>query len=218
MCKLNASPIALQHILNVLSAKLEKEEVFTAFDVTTATRSMSSENIDHSDVREIVHNEFNTGEFPVNYNQGPIELTVINNPVAIVYYTDGSRPTDHPLARQHTGTNSPSTSPVAALGITAPSSAAPNPKRTKLGGKAKDGDGFICNVTCDGRVNIPKEIYAQVRPDGGVFDVQISGSIRYKKPIGVDDRLVLTKSDLAGGQKFRVDVDVAANTINVEQI
>ena len=207
MC--NATALAAQAILDALSNAIKNGRVFTAFDITTDARDGTDERIDHTDSREIVHNEFTTGEFPDEYNRQE-QLELNNGQIAICYYPDGKVAEDHPAAAQHTATTSPSTSPVAALNTAAPTA--------KTGGKTKDGDGFIVNVTSEGRLNVPKELFSQVSADGGTFDVQFNGTILYKKPIGSEERLVLKKSELKGGSKFKVGVDVAANTITVEQI
>lgn len=215
MC--NATALAAQAVLDVLSNAIKNGRVFTAFDITTDARDGTAEPIAHSDSREIVHNEFVTNEFPDNYNQGNVELEVAGHPTVIVYFPDGKSPEDHPKALNPVS-SAFNASPTPTIGRIPSATIAPKASTTKLGGKTKDGDSFICNVTCDGRVNVPKELYSQVSPDGGTFDVQFNGTIIYKKPIGKDDRLVLKKSDLKGGRKFRVGVDVAANSITVEQI
>jgi len=204
---------ASQFVLNALAAMLEGKRVFTAYDVTIDARDKTDERIDHEDVRGIVHNEFLTGEFPDEYNKQE-QLELNNNQVAICYYPDGKVAEDHPNAMYPAGSTAAVTSPAAAVSQSA-TSAAP---KTKLGGKTKDGDGFIVNVTCDGRINIPKELKSQVSADGGTFDVKFQGTVLYKKPIGSEDRLVLKKSELNGGDKFRIGVDVSSNTITVEQI
>ncbi len=214
MC--NATALAAQAVLDALSNRLKNDSVFTAFDITTDARDGTHEHIAHLDSREIVHNEFDTGEFPDKYNKEEF-LALITGHVAICYYPDGKSAEDHPLAVQ--GSIAAAAPPIGRIpsAIVAAKTAQAAPT-TKQGGKTKDGDSFICNVTCDGRVNVPKELYSQVTADGGTFDVQFNGTIIYKKPIGAKDRLVLTKSDLNGGKRFRVGVNFGANTITLEQI
>jgi len=219
MC--NATAQAAQAILDALSEAIKSGRIFSAFDITTDARNSTDEIIVHADSREIVHNEFAIGELPDNYNQGNAVLDVPGRPTVIVYYPDGKTPEDHPKAVQTGGATSASANvvipPIGRIPAAIVAQKTGSPK-TKQGGKTKDGDAFICKVTCDGRVNVPKELYSQVSADGGTFDVQFNGSVLYKKPIGSEDRLVLKKSDLKGGSKFRVGVDVPANTITVEQI
>jgi len=215
MC--NATALAAQRILDALTNAIANGRVFTAFDITTDARDGTDERISHIDAREIVHNEFTTDEFPADYNQGNVVLDVSGQPTVIVYFPDGKSPEDHPKAVQ-TGT---ATLPSARIPVPSGSAAPSTPlttTKTKLGGKTKDGDDFICNVTCDGRINVPKDLYSQVTAGGGTFDVKFDGSILYKKPIGSEERLVLKKSDLKGGTKFRVGVDTTANIITVEQV
>ena len=210
MC--NATVTAAQRILDALSARIANNSVFTAFDVTVDARDGTDETINHRDARDIVHNEYDTGEFPDHYNVGNVELDVVNSPVVIVYFPDGKSPEDHPKARK-TVAVAPN-----AVAFTPPVAISHPVNKTKLGGKVQIGDSFICNVTCDGRINVPKELYSKVSPQGGTYDIDFNGSILYKKPIGSEKRLVLKKSDLAGGQKFRISVDNVTDTIIVEQI
>jgi len=218
MC--NATAQAAQRILDALSNAIKNGRILTAFDITTDARDGTDERINHADSREIVHNEFATDEFPDHYNQGNVVLDVPGSPTVIVYYPDGNTSEDHPNAvPASAATRASANVVIPPIGrIPAAIVAQKTAPNKKQGGKTKDGDAFICKVTCDGRVNVPKELYSQVSADGGTFDVQFNGSILYKKPIGSEDRLVLKKSDLKGGSKFRVGVDVPANTITVEQI
>lgn len=210
MC--NATALAAQAILNALSKAIKSGRIFTAFDITTDARRETDEHIAHADSREIVHNEYVIGEFPDEYNRQE-QLELNNGQIAICYYPDGKVAEDHPRAARHTATTSPVTSPVAALNTSASTATT-----TKTGGKKKDGDNFICNVTSEGRLNVPRELFSQIVAEGGTFDVQFEGSIIYKTPIGKEKRLVLKKSDLKGGVKFKVGVDVSKNTITVEKI
>lgn len=215
MC--NATALAAQAILNALSKAIKSGRIFTAFDITTDARRETDEHIAHADSREIVHNEYVIGEFPDEYNRQE-QLELDNGQIAICYYPDGKVAEDHPKAARHTATTSPVTSPVAALNTSALNTPAPTATNTKTGGKTKDGNSFICNVTSEGRLNVPRELFSRIVAEGGTFDVQFEGSIIYKTPIGKEKRLVLKKSDLKGGVKFKVGVDVSKNTITVEKI
>lgn len=205
-----------QAILTALAARIANQSVFTAYDITTDVRDGTDDNIRHGDVRDIVSNEFVTNQFPNEYNREAVELNVSGNPWAVIYYPDGKSVNDHPKVKQSIALPAQIV-PTAPTTNSTPASHTVSSK-TKQGGRIKDGDGFICNVTCDGRINIPKELYSRISANGGTFDVHFNGSILYKKPIGLEERLVLKKSELAGGKRFRVGVDMTANTITVERI
>lgn len=215
MC--NATTLAAQAILDALSNRIKNGSVFTAFDITTDARDGTDEKIRHRNVRDIVSNEFATSLFPAGYNKEAIELNVPGNPWAVVYYPDGKIAQDHSKAAQSSSAAIPALGPIPSR-VVAAKTAAPKPSFTNQGGKTKDGDSFICKVTCDGRINVPKDLYSQISVHAGTFDVQFNSSILYKKPIGAKARLVLKKSELKGGTTFKVSVDVPANTIIVEQI
>ena len=193
--------VAAQCILDALNARIKNGSVFTAFDVTKDARDASpTERISHRDVRRIVHNEFSGGQFPDDYRQDTIELDAPNNPVAIVYYPDGKLPTDHPKAMQTPNQPAPvQNAPV--------QNAAPNSNKS-----SKDGDDYICKVTSEGRVNIPKELCQQVANVGGTIDVSFNGSVLYKK-MTADGRVRINNSDLGGADEYRVALDKQANTI-----
>lgn len=200
-----------QYILDALAARIKNLSVFTAFDVTSDARDLTDENVSHRDVRNIVHQEFQTGQFPPEYNQDSIELVVANNPLAIVYYPDGKSAYDHPLALQ------PSTPAAPPVPVTSVGSSIATPSIAKQGGHTKDGDGYICSVTADGRINLPQTLLSKVQDNGGTYDVAYNGGVLYKKPHS-DGRIRVGKTELGGGSKFRVSVDTTANTIVVEQI
>jgi len=216
MC--NATAVAAQAILDALSNAFKNGKIFTAFDITGDARDMTDERINHQDTRHIVHKEFADGEFPAEYLREEF-LALTNGQTAICYYPDSKSAEDHPMAVQTGGASRPSARvPIPAAGTSvAPSTPIPAPK-AKTGGKTKDGDGFIVNVTSEGRLNVPRELFSQVSPAAGTFDVQFNGTILYKKPIGKKNRLVMKKSDLKGGMKFRCGVDVTANTITLELV
>ena len=200
---------ASQVVLNMLMACIKNGRVFTAYDVTVDARDGTDERIDHEDVRNIVHNEFVTGEFPDEYNREEF-LELNNGSTAICYYPDSKAATDHPLAAQVQPSAGFSTTST-----TSPAQAVAAPK-TKQGGSVKDGSGFICSETSKGVINIPDEIVKAVTPNGGTYDIQIDGGgIIYKAPDG-KGRLRIASSKLGGGSKFRLEV--VTNTITVEQV
>lgn len=215
---MNITAEATQFVLNALAAMLEGKKVFTAHDVKVAAREKTNtdgtnEKIYHDDVREIVHNEFNIGEFPDEYNKEEF-LALTNGHTAICYYPDGKTAEDHPMAVQgQSAAAQPTSSPISSL-IDNATTAAPKPKQ---GGSVKDGNGFICSETSKGVINIPGEIVKDMTLTGGTYDIQINagGEMIYKAPDG-KGRLRIASSKLGTGSKFRLEI--IANTITVEQV
>lgn len=79
-------------IVEVLSEKMNNNEIFTAFDVTKEVRSRTSETVLHRDVRRILSNYLSIG-----YNKELCVLNVSGNPQAFVYYPDSKSFNDYPL-------------------------------------------------------------------------------------------------------------------------
>jgi len=198
-----------QYILDALAARIKNLSVFTAYDVTTDARDITDENVRHTDVRRIVHEEFQTGQFPAEYNMEEF-LELVNGRTAICYYPDGKSALDHPLALQPASAPAPVAAPNSVV-----TSAAPTTHRQ--GGHTKDGDGYICEATKENRINIPKDLCQKITPNGNSYDITCNGSVLYKTP-NKDGRVRIAKAELGGGDKFRVTVDTTANTIVVEQI
>lgn len=197
-----------QEILDALQARIDNGSVFTAFDVTTDVRDSTRDRIKHRDVRRIVHEEYQTGQFPDNYNRvDGVELDVPSSPLVIVYYPDGKSASDHPKALRATAPQTATVGPPSVSQTTAPV--------TKQGGHIKDGDGFICTETAKGVINIPDAIVKGVTPSGGTYDIIIGGSTVYKAPDG-QGRLRISSSILGGGSKFKLTVNTNNNTIVVE--
>ncbi len=207
MCQIMCTPVIAQVILDALSARLKNRSVFSAFDVTTDTRDGTTDRIDHSDVREIVRQEFGKGNFPDDYNQEAISLDIPGQSVAIVYFPDDKSALDHPRALQPT---TPATSSAPTASPQAAQSSSP-----KQGGNTKDGDDFICRVTAEGRINVPNALLKQVTTvHGGSYDVSIGSKTLYITP-NAEGRVRISKADLGSGDTFRVSV--FEDTISIEQ-
>jgi len=209
---MSITAVAAQRILDALLARIKNGSIFTAYDVTIDARDGTDDNIRHSDTRNIVHQEFTTGEFPDEYNREEF-LELKNGHVAICYYPDGKSAFDHPEAVANQSVAQAQQSATAPAPIVATATTAPT---TKLGGSVKDGGGYICSETKKGVINIPDAIVKAVTPNGGTYDIQIDGGgVIYKAPDG-KGRLRIASSKLGGGSKFRLEV--VTNTITVEQI
>ena len=194
-----------QRILNALQARLNNLSVFTAHDVTIDARDTTDENVRHSEVRNIVHNEFLTGQFPANYNREEF-LDLTNGHTAICYYPDGKSPYDHPMAMA-----APSQAPAPTTNVSTQVTAS-----TRQGGNVKDGDGYICTVTKENRINVPKDITDKVSLNGGTIDINVVGQAMIYRTPNKDGRIRISSTELGGGSKFRLEVD--NNTIKIEQI
>lgn len=197
--------VIAQEILDALQARIDNKSVFTAFDVTTDARDKTTDHISHRDVRRIVHEEFDTGQFPDTYNREDF-LSLKNGQTAMCYYPDGKSAADHPEALQV----------APPIGQVPPYVKQAQAASTKKGGSTKDGDAYICEETSKGVINIPKALVDEVGSVGGNYDIDINGTIVFKAPDG-QGRLRIASSKLGGGSKFRLKVDVANNTITVEQ-
>ena len=197
---------AAQVILDALEAKLKNGSVFTAYDVTVDARDRTDERIGHNDVRNIVHNEWMTGQFPSEYNQESIQLCTPTQPFALVYFPDNKAATDHPLALI-------SSNPVTPNPIPAPTTVSvPVTKTTK---NTKDGDSFVCEVTNENRINIPRDILIQVSPSGGTYDIAFGTKMLYKA-MNSDGRVRISAASLDNHKKYRVTANKSANTIIIE--
>ena len=83
----------------------------------------------------------------------------------------------------------------------------------KQGGSTKVGNDYICKVTAEGRINVPKALLKQVSAIGGTFDISIDGEIIYKKPT-VEGRVRISRRNLGDGDSFRISID--GNKIIIE--
>lgn len=200
--------VIAQEILDALQARIDNKSVFTAFDVTTDARDKTTDHISHRDVRRIVHEEFDTGQFPDTYNREDF-LSLKNGQTAMCYYPDGKSAADHPEALQVAP-------PIGQVPPYVKQAQASQASSTKKGGSTKDGDAYICEATDRGVINIPKAIVDKVSIVGGNYDISINGTIVFKAPDG-QGRLRISSSKLGGGSKFRMEVDTDNNTITVEQ-
>jgi len=192
-----------QNILDALQARINNSSVFSAFDVTTDVRDGMGERVSHKDVRRIVSREFGTGQFPGYYNKEVIQLDIMDKPNVGVYYPDGKSASDHPKALKQAVT--PSSVPVSS-----------GSSKSKMGGNTKDGHEYVCKATAEGRVNIPMTVLKQAHFQGGNYDIYFQGNIIYKKP-NTDGRLRIVKSELGGGDTFRISVDSPTSNILIEQ-
>ncbi len=175
-------------ILVMLNVKINNQEVFTAFDVTKAIRKEiedrnESDKVAHGDTRNIVTNEFVTGEMS-GYNRELRTLNVPGDPEAFVYYPDGKSADDH----EKVGSIAIFSTPV-------------NPPA--------DNDS---NMTKGSRLEIPQTVLAQVSVVGGSYDICINGTNIYVKP-DKTGRVRLSKTSCGGIGKFEITVDNNVITI-----
>ena len=176
-----------QLILDVLAMFQAQDKVFTAYDVTVMVRTKTHENIHHTDVQSLVHDQWLTGEFEDNYiRDDMVQLNTSGNPYAMVYYPDIKGSSDHPLALDQDASSAPAIQPQPAP-YQHPLSTGSMPTTTtpakKLGGSTKQADGsYVCELTSEGRINIPKEMVDKVNKDGNTVDITINGTLIIATP------------------------------------
>ena len=180
-------------VKEVLQTMTQDSEVFTAFDVTKKARGVVTDNVRHGEVRDIVNNEFQTGQMQ-NYNRELCVLNLSNDPQALVYYPDGKSATDHPLVDDATDDDTDSDNTDSVI----------------------DDDTLV--ATAEGRVNIPKKLLDKIAPVGGSYDIVFSGTVYAKAP-NKDGRVRLTLSELGiSSNKVKVTVDTDNDTIQIESV
>lgn len=192
-----------QNILDALQARIDNGSIFSAFDITTDVRDGIGERVSHKDVRRIVSSEFGIGQFLGHYNKEIIHLDIMDKPNVAVYYPDGKSAYDHPKALKQD---------VVPVSVPVRSGSS----KSKMGGNTKDGHEYVCKATAEGRVNIPKKVLKQAHSQGGSYDIYFQGNIIYKRP-NTDGHLRILKSELGGGDTFRISIDSPANNILIEQ-
>lgn len=186
-------------VVDVLNEKFAKMEVFSAYDITKDVRRKvePEEKVFHSDVRQIINDRFIHNLFPDDYHRECIELNIEDTPRAIVYYPDGKSFQDHPLAVKcdedmEDGTETTPTPSVPAV----------------------QNDVFVCEVTREGRLNIPKKII----PDNCDTHVISFNGRSISLKTNSDGRLRVSIKYLDYGDKFEVWYDVSKNGIEVKKI
>jgi len=194
-------------IVELLEQKVLDGEVFTAFDLTSAVRATTDDNVRHSDVRNIVGNEFVTSQM-AGYERELCTLNLSNSPQAFVYFPDTKSASDHPLVLD---IGVPVSQPVSQP-ISQPIS---QPVATNI---TVDLDVDEVATTKEGRVQIPRSLTSQVTPNGGSIDVLINGTLKCAtKDARGDVRICLRQFGITDS-KVKVTVDSANNTINVETV
>lgn len=200
---------AAQKVLDALEARINNRSCFTAYDVTTDARDATDERIDHAEVRNIVHNEWATGQFPADYERE--EFCILDKapgqPTAIMFYPDDKSPSDHPLV-----------SDVQAVPVNVPNTTVPvstNISPSQGGSTKVDDSTYECETTAEGRINIPKSLIDKVTPTAGTYDVEVNGTMQYHKK-NRDGRIRLSRSSLGSGDKFTVKADTSRGVITVE--
>jgi len=192
MCEL----IVATSIVEILEAKIQNKDFFTAFDVTQEVRKSlgKSNNVSHNDVRNIIINEFRTGQMP-GYERDLCTLELPNSPQAFVYHPDDEEVSNYYLiSKDDTNTDSNTDSNTVV---------------------DNDSDNVV-TMTAAGRIDIPKKLLNQVNALGGSYDFSVGGTICPKIPDKNGRvRFSLNSLGISGG-KAKVIVDVAHNKIDIE--
>jgi hypothetical protein len=218
-----------QLILDVLAQFQLQDRVFTAYDITQAVRAKTSERIDHPDVQSLVHDQWTNGDFDDHYERDDmVQLDVSGKPFAIVYYPDIKESSDHPKALSQPMPANPQIQPQPAphihplspaakaagspASVSIPASTTP---AKRLGGATKQTDGsYACELTAEGRINIPKALVDKVNKDNGTVDVTINGSLEIITP-NADGRIrlsLLNKGFKVGDGAY---VELTANNASI---
>lgn len=185
-------------ILEVLDEKIKQGDVFTAYDITIAARAKTSNNVRHSDVREIVNNEFLQGEM-TDYTRDLCTLDLSGSPQAFVYFPMTASSYDHPLVNIDTTDDSIDS-------IVDDSTEDSTEDST---------DGKEITVTAEGRVNVPKDVLSKISPTGGSYDILVSGTLTCVIP-NKDGRVRINARKLGIiGDKVEITVDSSKNIIEV---
>ena len=181
-------------IVQALTELINKESVFTTFDVTNALRALGDFNESHRTVRNVIHERFNSdaSEF-VLYNRTRTPLDIGGREIEVlVFHPTGSPSTDHPLAKKvnsFAGTASPFTGKVSG-----------------------SGSGVTASITKDHRLQIPKSILDAVGQD--TVTVQVGNqTTQYVRNNDGRVRVTFinpTKTD------YRVSLDPQTNAIVIE--
>lgn len=193
--------IAASIIVEVLEQKLLDKEVFTAYEVTQASRALTTERVDHADVKDIVNNEFKTQQMGTVARM----LCSLNDgrgSEAFVYYPNGKSASDHPLV------GSVAVSNVSVnLDDSTDSDSTDNTDNT---------DSIDSNITAEGRINIPKSLLSSVTPTGGSYDISFNGSLHCRVP-NKDGRVRISINAIGFvGNKAKFSID--KNTIVIESV
>jgi len=73
-------------------------------------------------------------------------------------------------------------------------------------------------TTKEGRVQIPRKLVEQVSPNGGSYDILISGTLKCASKDARGDLRIGLKQFGIHDNKVRVTVDTVNNTINIETV
>jgi len=186
------SAITCDVILDVLTKAMNAGDVFTAYDVTVRARTATTDSIPHCDVRDIVRSEFVKDEME-GYSRKLSKINSAGSPDAFVYYPDGKKASDHSLVDDTTDNDGDDDT-------------------------ASTDDGDVFTLTAEGRVNIPKSMLDKVDAPAGSYSLTVKGVGVICNP-NKDGRVRLGLRTLGvSGSKCRIEVNIPANTIDIESI
>ena len=189
------SVLVMNVIEGVLNDMIQDRKVFTAFDVTTEARNISTNNVSHRDVKKVVVNSFMTGQM-VGYDRELRTLNTKKSPQAFVYFPVEKLVTDYPLVE----------SDEASVDDDEENEEVENTD-----------DKNVVKMTKEGRVNIPKRILDQVQSVGDSYDFMANGKLMCRKLTKEGTiRFSLAKLGISGG-KCRVTVG-DSNTIYLDSV
>lgn len=83
-----------QLIEQTVSDKVQKNELFTAFDVTTAVRKQSSGRVFHNEVKKVVHKLYDSGVMGPDYTRS-VAVNLNVSPQPFLYHPMSADPTQY---------------------------------------------------------------------------------------------------------------------------
>ena len=182
-------------IVEVLEAKVQNGDIFTVFDVTQEVRKAlgRGNNVSHNDVRNIIGNEFRTGQMQ-GYERDLCTLELPNSPQAFVYYPDNKEASNYHLVADG-DTNGGDGTVI-----------------------DDDDDDDVVKMTAAGRIDIPQKALHQITNQGGAFSFSVGGQILRTNP-DKNGRIRFSLNRLGiKGAKAKLIVDVARNKIDIESV
>lgn len=198
MCKL----VVATTIMEVLDEIVKNQGVFTAYDITVAARSKApNELVRHSEVRDIVNNEFITQQM-AGYDREICTLDISGSPQARVYFPDTKTASDHPLVSDD--------------------SVATDDDDDDDG---DDSDGAVVDLaddelktTKEGRLQIPRKLLSQISISSGSYDILINGSLKCATPDARGDVRICLKQFGITDSKVKITVDNDNNNFKIESV
>jgi hypothetical protein len=191
------STVVENAIREVIDEKVLNEELFTAFDVTKVVRQNVSEQVYHSEVRNVVQRAWvGDADRMIGYDRELCTLNVADKPQAFVYLPQDKTVEDYPLVDSDDVVDS----------------------NDIVDNVASDEDVF--SVEGAGRLNIPKKILDKVSPNpvSGSYDFMVNGNLVCHRKNANGAIRISVKTFGLTGDKCRVEIDKSNDTISISSL